>query len=186
MYLLGKIALIVGLGLALYFGFELYLLSRGTAEPQPMTVAELGKKGALANVHVTLTDFQAAEQYLIEAEGDRWVRVWIPLFTPDGNWTERPVMAYVTGVHNDAELSAKLSRGQLAGVVTNGMQGFGKKQQEQIAPAYPGVDLSDAIAFQIGRSFPQAVVAIPLFLLGVVLFLGGGGIAFGLIKTSRG
>ena len=185
MHLLSRIALIGGLGLALYFGFELYLLSRGTAKPQPMTVAELGRKGSLANVHVTITDFQPAEQFLIETEGDRWNRVWIPLFTPEGKWTERPVMAYVTGVQNDVELSAKIGGSELTGVVTNGMQGFGKNQQEQIAPAYPGVDLSDAIAFQIGRSFPSPLVAVPLFLLGVVLLLGGGGVAFGLIKTGR-
>ena len=185
MHLLGKVALVAGLGLAVYFGFELYLLSRGTAEPQPMTVAALGRKGPLANTHVTVTDFQAAEQFLIEMENNRWVRVWIPLFTPDGEWTERPVMAFVSGVQNDAELSAKMSGDQLTGVVTNGMQNFGTNQQGQIAPAYPGVDLSDTIAFQIGRAFPSPLIAIPLFLLGVVLMLGGGGVAFGLIKTSR-
>lgn len=185
MYLLAKIALIVGLGLSLYFGFELYLLSRGTSEPQLMAVAELGRRGALANVHVTITDFQPAEKCLIETENDRWVRAWVPLFMPDRKWTERPVLAYVTSVQNDAELFARIGRGQLTGVVTNGLQGFGSKQQGEIAPAYPNVVLSDAIAFNVGRSFPRPVVAIPLFLLGLVLLFGGGGISFGLIRVNH-
>jgi hypothetical protein len=184
MQLLARIALIAGLGLTIYFSFELFLLSRGTSQPQELTVSELGKKGPLVNSHVTITDFEMPEEYLIETQDGRWTRVWIPLFNQEGKWTERPVLAYVTGVHDDNELSAVIDKDKLTGVVTNGMQNFGSKQQESIAPNYPGVDLSDAIAFHVGRSFPNPLVAAPLLLLGIALLVGGGGVAFGLIRVS--
>jgi len=183
MHLVAKILMIVGLGLTIYFGFELMLLSYGTSQPQVVALSELGRKGPVPNVHVTVHGFCTGDDFVLETSRDRWTRVWVPLLTTEGQWTERPVVAYVTGVQNEQELAAKIEQAQLTGVITNGMQGLGKNQQEKFAPLYPSVDLSDAIALQVGRSFPNPVVTMPLLMLGIVLLLGGGAVTFGLVKA---
>jgi hypothetical protein len=178
MHVLGKLFLIAGLGLTIYFGFESMLLCYGTPQPEAISLRDLGRKGKIRNVHVTVSDFQAAEGIVIESSDDRWTRVWVPLFTPDGAWTERPVVMYVTGVQNEAELAAKINHEKLTGVITNGMQNLGKKQRGHFAPQYPNVDLSDAIALHLGRRFPAPLITLPLLALGIAALSGGGYLTF--------
>ncbi len=172
-YLLFRVMLILGLGMAIYFGFESYLLTTGTREPLEITVAELGQPGKIKNTHVTITEFKPADQLLIQEEHGKWQIVWIPLFTPEGQFTKRPVMAFARHVKGESDLAERLAPKKLSGVVTNGMQGFGSKQQGEIAPTFPGVDLSNAIAFEIGRPFPNPLVAVPLLMLGLAMFAAG-------------
>jgi hypothetical protein len=178
MNLLGKLLLIAGIGLAVYGGFESSLLVYGTAQPQAIALSDLGRTGKIANVHVTVSEFTTGEGLVVESKDDRWTRVWVPLLKPDGSWTERPVVAYVTGVQNEAELAAKIEHPALTGVITNGVQSLGSKQREQFAPQYPNVDLSNAIAFHVGRRFPTAIVTVPLLLLGIVFLAAGGYLTF--------
>src|SRR5262245_30495812 len=168
MYLLARIALIAGIGLAIMGGFDLYLMSRGTATPAEVTLTDLGKLGPIANTHVTVSEFQPADDMVLEKRDERWSLVWVPLLKPDGTWPERPVMAYFTGVKDEAGLKAALNNPKLTGVITNGSQGFGRSYQEQLAPHHPGVDLSDAIAFHVGKSFPSPLLASGLAVAGAV------------------
>lgn len=184
MYLLARIALIAGIGLSIMGGFDLYLMSRGTATPAEITLTDLGKLGPIENTHVTVSEFKPASGMVIERRNERLSMVWVPLLKPDGTWPERPVMAYFTGVKDEAELKATLNQPELTGVITNGQQGFGRTYQEQLAPHHPGVDLSDAIAFHVGKAFPSALRAVGLTVAGVVLLIFGGGYVFGLFPRK--
>src|SRR3954467_7310947 len=119
-------------------------MTRGTATPAEITLADLGKLGPIENTHVTVSDFKPASDRVREKRDERWSLVWVPLLKPDGTWPERPVMAYFTGVKDEEGLQAPLSQPELTGVITNGQQGFGRTYQQQLAPHHPGVDLSDA------------------------------------------
>jgi hypothetical protein len=182
---LAKIVMIIGLAMGLIGGFDSYLWLKGTAEPAPITVAELGQQGSPANVHFTIRDFLPGDFHVIEERNGRWTRVWVPLLKPDGTWPARPVVAFFTGITNAKELEAALEVPALTGVITNGVQSLGRYQQDQFKPGYPNVDLSDALAFQVGRTFPSAALVLPMTLVGLVLFLGGAGVAFGLIRWPR-
>lgn len=168
-HLFFRVMLLIGLGLAIYFGFESYLLSKGTREPIELSLAALGQPGPIKNAHVTISDFKPSDQFLVQEEHGKWQIVWIPLFTPDGEFTKRPVMAFARHVKGEQDLSARLAPVKLTGVITNGSQGFGQKQQREIASTFPGVDLSDAIAFEIGRAFPNPLFTLPMLVLGLVM-----------------
>jgi hypothetical protein len=177
--------MIAGVGLTILGGSDVLLLLRGQAEPALLAVAELGRPGAIGNVHVTIRDFQPGNFTVIEQRNDTWTRVWVPLLKPDGTWPERPVVAYVTGVRNELELAGALNKATLTGVITNGIQGLGRAQQEKFAPGYPNVDLSDAIAFHVDRSFPSAIPTLSMTLGGLLLFIWGAGVTFNLIRLGK-
>ena len=157
----------LGVLLVMIWGLELQLLVSGTALPQAVTLAELGGQKTVANVHVTISQFTVGDHLVIESKDRRWTRVWVPLLQPDASWTQRPVVAIVTGVQNEDELTAKINRPVLTGVVTNGIfLGLGDRQCEKLAEHYPQIDFSNAIALHIDRAFPSPLVT------GVVLALG--------------
>src|SRR5262249_45174582 len=133
MYLLAKIALIAGIGLAIFGGFDLYLMSRGTATPAEVTLTDLGKVGPIANTHVTVSDFQPADDMVIEKRDERWSMVWVPLLKPDGTWPERPVMAYFTGVKDEAGLKGALNNPQRTRGTSHASPGARRPYHERTA-----------------------------------------------------
>src|SRR5262245_2188906 len=180
-----KILAIIGIGLTVYGGSDLLLFLGGTTEPQVVTLDELGQPGPIANLHVSVTEFSLGPARLVEGNDERWTRVWVPLLRPDGTWPARPVVAHVTKVQDEQEVGEALAGKALPGVMTNRVQFLGRAQQERFAPMYPGVDLSDAIAFQVRRSFPSLPVALAIFVPGVLCFVGGVGALFGWIPWQR-
>ncbi len=184
MGLLFRLLFIIGAGLSIYGGFESYLFTCATTKPQEITVSQLGKPGPIANRHVTITEFTIPNQYLIEEKNGQWLMVWVPLFNPAGSFTERPVMAYVRHVKDEHDLAQRLDHPQLTGIITNHSQGFGQKQQQEAAPMFPGVDLSNVIAFEVGRAFPSPYITIPLIVLGLVMLVIGVGGSFGMFSAG--
>ena len=104
-----KILFAVGLGATLYGGFNVWLRLNGTTEPQAVTLEELGKSDGTNNVHLTISKFKIGPGVFHEVNKDgRWLRVWLPLLTPSGEWTSRRVVAWSNAVSNDADLKTLL------------------------------------------------------------------------------
>jgi hypothetical protein len=182
-YALLKVLFAIGFGATLIGGFEVWLLVQGTAEPQSVTLEELGKADGTRNVHLSITKFAVGPNVYCETKNDgKWGRVWIPLMAPGGKWTPRKVVAWSNAVSNETELKKLLNRPTLPGVVTNGMQSLGSNQREALAMSYPGVDFNGALAFQIDRSFPSPWIAYPVAGVGVALLTLCGCIMFGLFR----
>src|SRR5262245_65976768 len=93
-----KILAIIGIGLTVYGGSDLLFFLGGTTEPQVVTLDELGRPGPIANLHVSVTEFSLGPSRLVERNGERWTRVWVPLLRPGRPLPERPVVANVTKV----------------------------------------------------------------------------------------
>lgn len=181
MRFLGRILLIVGLGALLLGGFEVNLLLQGTRTPEVTTATALGATDGTNNVHLTVTNFRFG-QGIIEKDGSgNWKRVWLPVLTPGGQFTPRPIVAHTTQISNDEELAQLLKQDEITGVVSNGMQSLGSNQQKQFAVHYPTADLSGAIALEIGRRFPSPLVAYPVAIAGLIAFVIGIGLSFKLI-----
>jgi hypothetical protein len=183
----GRILFIAGLGAFLIGGFDVTLLLRGTRMPEVTTAAALGAADGTSNVHLTVTNFRFGDGIVIEKD-DRgnWKRVWLPVLTPDGQWTPRPIVAHTNQVSNQEELGRLLKQDGITGVVSNGMQSLGSNQQKQLAVRYPSVDLSGAIALEIGRRFPSPFLAYPVAIGGLIALVAGIGLCFGLIGKCRG
>jgi hypothetical protein len=111
--------------------------------------------------------------------------VWLPVLTPAGEWTPRPIVAHTKLTTNEQELAQLLKQEKITGVVSNGMQGLGSNQQQQFAVHYPNANLSGAIALEIGRSFPSPFVAYPMAIGGLAAFIAGIGLLTGLIGKGR-
>jgi hypothetical protein len=183
----GKILFICGLGALLIGGFDVTLLLRGTRTPEVTTVEALGAADGTNNVHLRVTDFRFGESILIEKDDNgKWNRVWLPVLTPEGQWTPRPIVAHTRHVSSQEELSQLLKQNEVTGVVSNGMQSLGRNQQQQFAVHYPNANLSGAIALEIGRRFPSPLVAYPVATAGLIAFVVGLGLSFGLIGKTRG
>ncbi|HXY34690.1 MAG TPA: hypothetical protein VEI07_10715 [Planctomycetaceae bacterium] len=170
----GKLLLIIGLGATLLGGFEVWLLWRGTKEAEQITLEELGKRDGTNNVHLTITNFALGKSFIGRKNKDEeWQIVWVPLLSPEGKWTPRPVVAWSNAVHNQDELAALYKRRTLTGVVSNGKQSVGQNQREMLAQKYPNVDLSGAIAFEIDGKFPSPLIAYPITAVGVIFLALG-------------
>lgn len=181
-----RLILILGFGALIYGGFETAIAVQGTSEPEVVTLTDLGKKDGTNNVHLTITDFEFGENYLIESDDTgRWKRVWFPLVLPGEKWTERPVVAYATHLNQETELNPLLARRSLTGVVTNVSQRLGSDQQEQFKKMYPDANLSGAIAFHIDRRLPSLFLMIPLTLLGLAMVIFSLGDLFGLFHRNQ-
>lgn len=148
---------------------ELRLLLNGTSQPQAITLSELGEQEDIANVHVTVSDFVVGKSLVVESKGDRWTRVWVPLLEPDGSWSDRPVVAIVTGVRSEAELPPKIGRPALTGVITDGaFISLDQRHREKFAERYPRIDFSNAITLHVDRRFPSPVVTALVLAVGIV------------------
>jgi hypothetical protein len=186
MRLVGRILLIAGLGALLLGGFDVTLLLRGTRTPEVTTAAALGAADGTSNVHLTVTNFRFGDGIVIEKDDTgNWTRVWVPVLTPDGQWTPRPIVAHTRQVANQEELDRFLRQEEITGVVSNGMQSLGSNQQQQFATHYPSADLSGALALEIGRRFPSPFVAYPVAIGGLIAFAVGIGLCFGWIGKPR-
>jgi hypothetical protein len=166
----GQILFAIGLGSLLMGGFKSSLLLRGTTRPESVTIAQLGNPDGTSNVHLTVTDYRFGKHIVTLKEDGSWQRVWIPLLTEDGKWTQRPVVVHSKYIKNRAQLGAVLKRERVTGVASNFMQSLGSNQQQQFARFYPNDDLRGAIALELDASMPSPWIAYPLLLLGIVTF----------------
>jgi hypothetical protein len=86
-------------------GIDLTLLLRGTRTPEVTTATALGATDGTNNVHLTITNFRFGEG-IIEKDGTgNWKRVWLPVLTPGGQFTPRPIVAHTKQISNDDELA---------------------------------------------------------------------------------
>src|SRR3982751_3905553 len=120
MRLVARILFIAGLGFLLIGGFCVFLLLRGTRTPEVTTAEALGTPNGTRNVHLTVTNFRFGDGLIIEKDDhDKWKRVWVPVLTPDGRWTPRPIVAHTNRVSNPEELGQLLEQKEITGVVSN-------------------------------------------------------------------
>src|SRR5262245_45002746 len=184
MRLVPRLLLLGGFGLLLIGGFDVSLLLRGSAEPDRITLQELGQKNGTGNVHLSITDYVVGSGMVMEKDdNDGGKRIWMRRHTPTGEWTDRPIIAHAR-VSDQAQLDRFLERSSLTCVVTNGLQGVGKYQQEKFAESYPGVNLDSAIAFQVDRRFPSPFVAFPVTIIGLLMFGIGLASLFGFLRKN--
>jgi hypothetical protein len=169
----GRLLFIIGLGALLMGGFKSSLLLRGTKHPESVTIGQLGALDGTSNVHLTVTDYRFGEHIVTIKDDGRWERVWIPLLTKGGHWTQRPVVAHSKNIENFAQLEAVRTRSEVTGVVSNFMQSLGSNQQREFAKLYPSDDLHGAIAIEIDATMPSPWIAFPMFMFGIVAFPAG-------------
>src|SRR5947209_6427971 len=117
MRLVGRILLIAGLGALLLGGFDVTLLVRGTPTPEVTTAAALGAADGTSNVHLSVTNFKFGDGVVVEQDDSgKWKRVWLPVLTPDGKWTPRPIVAHTSRVSNQEELARLVEQYEITGV----------------------------------------------------------------------
>ena len=181
MNFLGRLLFLVGLAAVLIGGFDVSLLLRGTRSPEVVTITELGADDGTRNVHLAVTDFQFGDGFVLEEEEGEWKRVWVPILTPEGKWTDRPVVLHTTRVANEGDLDRLYQRETVTGIVTNFRQGLGSNQRKEFAKSYPSADLRGAIALELDGRFPSPFVAYPMAIVGAIMFLFGIGMLFGFV-----
>ena len=166
----GRILFYLGTGALLMGGYKASLLLRGTVAPEQATIADIGKVDGTSNVHLTVTDFKFGDHIVTLQDDGAWQRVWIPLLKPDGSWPDRKVVLHSKEIKDPVQLNRVLKRKTVTGVATNFFQSLGTNQQKQFAPLYPNVNLSGAIALELGGTMPSPWIAYPLFVFGLVAF----------------
>ncbi len=171
--------LIAGIGCCFLAVIEFRLWSKGSSQPETITLAELGSADSVSNIHLEITNFTVNDNYVVEqAENSGKVRKgWFLLEIPGNNPldplesspTERPVVVQISG--DEDHMKDVLQRNELRGVVTTDGSGLDKDLKRQFGPSIRQGSLDNAIKFEVERSFPSLVWVIPLFLGGIVLML---------------
>jgi hypothetical protein len=132
------------------------LLQQGKPTPQQLRVGELAANGPGDNIHVTLTDFDFGDGYVVERKNGRWNRVWIPAFPDDqaGQVNEIKVLVTTSRVKDEAELERFYQQETVTGIITNSIHWQGSEIRE-LQRSYPDLDVSSLWVVDAGRAFPS-------------------------------
>ncbi|GAA4426949.1 hypothetical protein [Bremerella cremea] len=170
------VLLLLGVMLCFNSWREFSLYSTGTSEPETVQLEALGSNEDISNIHLTVTDFIFADEYVFEEEEDtgKVTRAWIPLLL-EGDMQELkqpkyPVVARVSGLKgNEQKLQSVFQRHQLTGVVVSNIAGLKSDEKQLMSTIVPGSDLSKAVIFDVDRSFPTAGSIAGFFFGGLAL-----------------
>lgn len=178
--ILGGLVFLMGLSLTLLGVTEFLIYQEGSDIPEQITLQELGVPDPGKNVNLIITDFQFGDRYQIEENKKaEWKQVWIPLWLPDGKFTEVPVIAHIKGLTSRDEVETLSLRKEIPGILTRGKDGFGNKERRYFKSIYPETDFTNAISFEIDRQFPSLLFIIPITLAGIAQIVLGLGFAWG-------
>lgn len=163
--------MVVGIALAGIGGAQLRTRARGDLTPVVRTVHELGAPDALAKFHVAVTNFRAGDVHIVPS-GSRGggKNAWAPLLKPDGTWPAHPVFAFLPGFADEQAAARQLHQPELVGILSDSLPGSARSH---LSVHYPDVDLANAVSVRVGASLPSLSVSLTLFVVGLVLLVGG-------------
>ena len=178
--------LIAGITL-LVLGWQEWQLSK-VVRPQAQTIpyARLVRDGYGDNAHVRLTEcFLAPGDYVYEASGSRWTKVFAPLVSSEGEYATRlrelpegasPPKATSFGVillsehvHGEDEIDPLYGLKEFTGIVINEIESLGGREKRLLEESYPGVDLDRCWILDHARRLPSGTLGAVLLVVGVVL-----------------
>jgi hypothetical protein len=149
------LGLVFGVMLAAHAWQQWKLLSLGDPTPREVRLADLERDGPGDNIHVRVTDFVLAPNYVVEKKRGTWNRVWIPLLPADQpGRREVKVIARVFDVADESQLQMFYHQTELTGLIVNAVWGLGSQEAERLKASYPGTDFSAVLLFDVGRAFP--------------------------------
>jgi hypothetical protein len=203
MSILGRIKLILGgpclvaVGLVVFSlgSDEKRLADTAAAQPQEMTLRQLIDRGPEGNPHIILSDFEFAENMVIEKKekSERWTKVWVPMTPLEVNLDGPPKPSSVRAillsknVTNNEGLAALEAKPKLNGLVTNLIDKLGYKEKQLLANRYPGTNFEKCIIFEEGRE-PASTMKVYLYwaIGGAIVLAGIGCFIYGFLPHRDG
>jgi hypothetical protein len=128
------------------------LLSHGSPVPAETKLVDLTPAGANGNVHVRVTNFRFASDYVASVlKSGRWQTVWIPLLA-DGNLR---AVVRTARVPDPNELAVFVKQPELTGIVSDRIVLWPEGWQiAELHKKHPGVDIGSLPLILEGRPFP--------------------------------
>jgi hypothetical protein len=115
----------------------------------------LPRESEILHLHFWDLAFQLLKEkgvLYFETEGKKWNCVWVPLYSPD-----RRVKLIVKSFNlkSEVEVNLFLQRPAVTGIITNEIHSLRSGEREKLEQSYPGVDFSNMLILDEGRSFPD-------------------------------
>jgi hypothetical protein len=152
---------ILSAGVAIYAGMEAvkaYLIQvHSTADPEPVTLAELLDRQGKPNQHVQVRGFHFGSTYVYQTSRSDWMGVWVPVFCDDG----RAALVTSGNVRSEVEMERFTQREEVTGVVTNDIESLGYGELKKLESAYPQIDFKKIIVIE-DRAHHADPLRIPL------------------------
>lgn len=197
MYRLRILLVLAAFALLMHGCNSLTLTSDASDTPQPMTLAALENRGPDGNPYLELTDVLPLEWemvYMERSSSSEWDWVVVPAVPADGEYARNELTAWMESEDEqseDAPLPERyrvllkfddaqsveevllgLERETFSGIVVNGLEPLGSKEERELDRLYPGKNSRHAILFSVGRRPPSAFLGI-LSLLGAIGCVAG-------------
>jgi hypothetical protein len=150
------LGLIFGGILAVHTWQQWKLFSLGDPTPRTVRLADLERGGPGDNIHVRVTGFVLAPNYVVEKKrGGTWNRVWVPMLPADQpGRRDVKVVARVFDVADEGQLQMFYHQTELTGLIVNAVWGVGSQEAERLKANYPGTDFSAVLLLDVNRGFP--------------------------------
>lgn len=203
------IAMIIGGGFMVYFGFqEMSLASKTESTPQVISCQDLSEAGPGDNANVEMSEFMLCTMsFVYEAIGSSdtaYKTVWVPavplngeyhqqllsMLDDEGNLVGEPPMPKDLGVlvktskaSNENALYDLADQETLSGLVINEIASLGSEEKKILKDSYPGVNFDKVWILEHGRQPAGAGKTYGLMgggLLLIVIGLGLGASSMGL------
>jgi hypothetical protein len=194
----GLICMVVGAGLFAHGCREERLAGASSRVPETIALEKLIARGPDGNPNIVLTNYRICPNFVYERRtvggqmvGD-WTKVWVPIVADKAD--ANPLVALFGGraaggdnvqaiicsthVSNEQELTQRLGKSQLRGMVTNRISSLNSKEKELLRNKYPSTNFDSCLIIEDGRepSSSDSIAAYNgggalLFLLGIGLIV---------------
>lgn len=138
-------------GLALWQEQTLASLARPT--PQRMTLQQLVAQGPGDNIHVTVTEFSFAPDWVFEERQGKWTRVWIPLHpgTDAADADEFQVIARTADAPDEAAVEQFYRQTELTGLIVNSIHRLRSPELIVLEREYPHIEAAQILVLDTSR-----------------------------------
>src|SRR4051794_38966721 len=127
------------------------IASRGTPEPEDITLDAPAKRGLSGNVHLRVSQFRVGDNFVFETKNNAWQRVWGPLYGSD----KQIRLIVKSGKMKSApEVAALQQIGKVTGIITNDIHSLGSAERKKLEESYPGVNFDSLPILEQEKSFP--------------------------------
>ena len=168
-------ALVIGGGIVMFFAFQEFgLASKSNSVPVEITLSELVEKGPQDNVYFTVRDFMpAGDDYVYEeSRPGNMTKVWVPCIPLDTQDTTKFIL-YSNNTRTEDALIEMVAADTVTGMIVNDITKLDRETTNLLKQGLPGVDISAAYIFEANRKPSSYLACTGLFLIGLILILGG-------------
>ena len=142
-------------GTATYLGGrDLWLASSANTEPDKLTVKQVIARGVEGNPYVEVSEFVIGDNFVYEAEADRWRTVWVPigpLEDIDKPLASVKIVLKSNKMKSESAVAQMTNVPRLKGMIMNRIESLGSSERQILASSYPSTNPEAILILELDR-----------------------------------